>query len=165
MITVKRSCIFFWSCGLMYLLSSTVSFAQNMPAFSMQLTNGKVFTAKDLPAKRPVVIIYFSPDCEHCLSLMNALFLRIQDFKKAEIVMATFKPEEEVIEFEKNYNIAKYPNIKVGIEMPVFFFRKLYNLENTPFTALFDRSGKLVVSYKKDTPVDDLVKHLKAIQK
>lgn len=157
----------FW-CGLLIgfsaiLFSSGIAVAQSIPSFSMQLTNGKLFSAKDLSHQKPVIIIYFAPDCEHCQTLMNGFFKKIQDFKKAQIVMVTFKPVNEVIDFEKSYQTAKYPNIKVGIEIPVFFFRNYYNLENTPFTALFDKHGKLIISYKKETPLDDLIRHLKVL--
>ncbi|MEP6951732.1 MAG: redoxin domain-containing protein [Ginsengibacter sp.] len=148
---------------LVILLSTKNVVAQSFPSFSMQLTNGKLFSAKDLPQGKPVIIIYFAPDCEHCQKLMNIIFKRIRDFKKAQIVMATFKPVSEVVEFEKSYQTAKYPNIKVGIEVPVFFFRTYYDVENTPFTVLYDKHRKLVISYKKETPVDDLLKHLKVL--
>ncbi|MEP6596331.1 MAG: hypothetical protein ABJA71_10310 [Ginsengibacter sp.] len=77
--------------------------------------------------------------------------------------MVTFKPLNEVVDFEKSYHTIKYPNIIVGKEIPVFFFRIYYNLENTPFTALYDRHGKLTINNKKEAPVDDLIKHLKLL--
>jgi len=145
------------------LFSSKMAVAQSMPAFRMQLTNGKIFSAKDLSKDKPVIIIYFAPDCEHCQALMNEILTKIQNFKKAQVVMVTFKPVNEVIDFEKHYQTAKYPNIKVGIEIPIFFFKNFYNLQNTPFTALFSKQGKLIISYQKETPVDDLIKHLKLL--
>jgi thiol-disulfide isomerase/thioredoxin len=157
----------FW-CVLLFVFStilfaSNIAVSQSIPDFRMQLTNGKIFSAKDLSHDSPVIIIYFSPDCEHCQILMNEVFKKIHDFKKAQIIMVTFNPLNEVIEFEKKYQTSKYPNIKVGIEIPVFFFRFYYHLENTPFTALYDKRGKLIISYQKETPVDDLIKHLKTL--
>jgi thiol-disulfide isomerase/thioredoxin len=143
--------------------SSKIGVAQSLPSFTMKLTNGKLFSAKDLSHEKPVIIIYFSPDCEHCQTLMNVFFKKIRDFNKAQIVMVTFKPVDEVVDFEKSYQTNKYPNIKVGIEIPVFFFRNYYKLENTPFTALYGKHGKFIISYKKETPVDDLIKHLKVL--
>ena len=138
--------------------------AQSIPTFKMLLTNGKTFYSKDLPPKKPVVIIYFSPDCEHCQTLMNAFFKKANDFKRAEIIMVTFRPLNEVADFEKSYQTYKYSNIIVGSEVPVFFFRVYYNLVNTPFTALFDKQGKYVYSYTKETPIDDLVIRLKMLK-
>jgi thiol-disulfide isomerase/thioredoxin len=135
----------------------------SMPAFKMQLTNGKMFTSAQLNHEKPTVLIYFAPDCEHCQLLMNEIFSRLNDFKTTQLVMVTFEPLKELFGFEKKYQTAKFPNIKVGSELPVFFFRYLYKLEHTPFTALFDKNGKLVASYKEQTPVNDLVKKLKAL--
>lgn len=137
--------------------------AQNIPPFKMQLTNGKFFSASDLSNTKPVIIIYFAPDCEHCQKLLNEFFKDFKSFKKAQIVLVTFKQMNEVIDFEKLYKTSKYPNVKVGIESPIFFFKDYYNLQNTPFTALFNKNGKLIVSYKKETSVKDLIKHLDAL--
>ena len=140
------------------------AFAQSIPPFKMLLTNGKTFEEKDLPKWKPVVIIYFAPDCEHCQTLMNAVFKKISSFKKVEIVMVTFKPLNEVGDFERNYQVYKYSNIIVGTEVPVFFLKTYYNLMNTPFTALYDKQGKYIYSYRKETPIDDLVNRVKMLK-
>ena len=138
--------------------------AQTIPPFKILLTNGKTFYAKDLPHQKPVVIIYFSPDCEHCQTLMNAFFNKINNFKGAEIIMITFNPLNEVVKFEKNYHTYKYPNIMVGTEVPAFFLQLYYNLVNTPFTALYDKKGQYIYSYRKETPIDDLARRIKMLK-
>ena len=70
----------------------------------------------NLPKTKPLVLIYFDPDCDHCQKLMKEFFQKIDAFKKAEIIMVTFKPVEEVAAFEKQHNTQKYPNIIVGTE-------------------------------------------------
>jgi thiol-disulfide isomerase/thioredoxin len=139
--------------------------SQILPAFKIKLSNGKIFSSPEVSNKKPLIIIYFAPDCEHCQILMNGLFKKINEFKNAEILMATFESDAAVAGFVKQYQTAKYPNIKVGIEIPVFFFRTYYHLEHTPFTALFDKNHKLMVSYKDYTPLDDLIKHLKIVER
>ena len=138
--------------------------AQFIPTFKMLLTNGKIFETKDLSKGKPVVVIYFAPDCEHCQTLMNAVFKQINNFKKVEMVMVTFKPPNEVADFEKNYQTYKYPNIIVGTEVPAFFFRLYYHLVNTPFTVLFDKQGKYIYSYRKETPIGDLINRVRALK-
>lgn len=160
-----RSLFFFKRIFLLLavLFSVNVS-AQTIPPFKMKLSNGTVFSAKNLFKNKPVIIIYFTPECEHCQILMNQFFKKINEFKNAQIVLVTFKPLNEVKEFEKNYKTAAYKNIKVGIEDPVFYFRYFFKLENTPFTALYDKSGNLVYSWQKETPVNDLLARLKKIK-
>ncbi|MEO8413895.1 MAG: redoxin domain-containing protein [Ginsengibacter sp.] len=157
----------FWLILLMIIsaivASSNIAVSQSLPSFRMQLTNGNFFSENDLPHDKPVIIIYFAPDCEHCQALIHSVLKRIHDFKKVPILLVTFNPMQEVAKFEKEYQTSRYSNIIVGTEIPVFFFRAYFNIDNTPFTALFDKKRKLVISYKKETPVEDLVKHLRIL--
>ena len=161
---MSRVKLFFIFILLCVSIFNSSAFAQSIPPFKMLLTNGKTFYAKDLPQWKPVVIIYFSPDCEHCQTLMNAVFKKISSFKKVEIVMVTFRPLNEVADFERNYQVYKYSNIIVGSEVPVFFFKTYYNLMNTPFTVIYDNQGKYIYSYRKETTIDDLVNRVKLLK-
>jgi thiol-disulfide isomerase/thioredoxin len=139
--------------------------AQSIPPFKMALTTGKIFSAAtDLPKGKPVILIYFDPDCDHCQKLMGELFKKIDQFKKAEIVLITFKPVTEVAAFEKQYGIQKYSNIKLGTEGTAFYLRNYYRLVKMPFTVLYDKKGDLSYYYREVTYVDDLIKRLKDIK-
>jgi thiol-disulfide isomerase/thioredoxin len=150
--------------ALLLFCFSNLSMSQSIPEFTMQLTNGSIFTSKDLSKSKPLIIIYFAPDCEHCQALIKDLLKKINEFKKSQIILASFESLQQVSTFEKQYGLTAYPFIKTGVEKPVFFFRYYYHLENTPFTALYDKNEKYVISYTKQTPVDDLIKHLKALK-
>lgn len=135
----------------------------DIPPFSMTLSTGQFFKAADLPKDRPVLLIYFSPDCDHCHTLMNAFFKRADDFKTAAVVLVTFKPLSEVAAFVQAYETFRYPNIKVGTEGTTNYLRNFYKLQNTPFTALYNKQGKLISSYRKITPLDAVAKQLKTL--
>ena len=161
----KKSIIAFVVLLLFTLFYLPHASAQTMPAFQIKLSNGKAFSSSALSSKKPTIIIYFAPDCEHCQVLMKQLLNKINTFKNTEIVMITFESLQSVAGFEKQFQTFKYPNIKVGMEVPVFFFRKYYQLQQTPFTALFDKNRKLIISYKDYTPLDDLIKKMKTLEK
>src|SRR5512144_647479 len=115
----KRVCSFrimmCWFC-IALLLPTEVWSQSSLPPFKMYLSNKTVFSATELPKEKPVIVIYFDPECDHCQKLMNDLFKKINSFKKAEIVIVTFKPVEEVAAFEKKYKTHDYSNINVGTE-------------------------------------------------
>lgn len=134
-----------------------------LPSFAMTLSNGQYFKAADLPKGKPVLLIYFAPDCDHCHTLMNKIFRQVGEFKAAEVVMVTFKPVSDVAAFEQAYQTYLHPNIKVGTEGSTNFLRLFYKLQNTPFTALYNREGKLVSTYRKEPPVNELLKQLKQL--
>lgn len=138
--------------------------SQTLPSFKIHETNGKIFNSRSLIKNKPIVLIYFAPDCEHCTTLLKSVFGKMDQFKKATIVLVSFLPMADVAAFEKNYHTSQYKNVIVGVEEPALFLKNLYKLDFTPFTELFDRKGKSVISYKKETPVKDLIKHLKNIK-
>jgi thiol-disulfide isomerase/thioredoxin len=140
---------------------SLAAFSQSLPHFKMYRSDKTIFNAAELPKTKPVVLIYFDPDCDHCQKLMKELFQKIDAFKKAEIIMVTFKSVEEVAAFEKLNNTQKYSNIIVGTEGTGFYLRNYYGLVTMPFTALYDKKGNLNYSYRKETFVDDLINRLK----
>jgi thioredoxin-related protein len=151
--------------SLLFSFYSFGSIAQTMPAFKMKLSNGKVFSSSDISHKKPLILIYFAPDCEHCQVLMKQIFSQINTFKNTQMVLVTFEPLEMLPPFEKQFHTTKYANIKVGSEVQPLFLQKYYQLQHTPFSALFDKHGKPIVSYKDYTPLNDLIKKLKALEK
>ena len=142
-------------------LTPSEAISQNLPPFKMYRSDKTIFSVAELPKTKPIVLIYFDPDCEHCQKLMKELFQKIDAFKKAEIIMVTFKSMEEVAAFEKQNNTQKHSNIVVGTEGTGFYLRNYYGLVTMPFTALYDKNGNLKYSYRKGTLVDDLINRLK----
>ncbi|MGN6339587.1 MAG: TlpA family protein disulfide reductase [Ginsengibacter sp.] len=135
--------------------------AQTIPEFKVKLTTGASVSSTKASHQKPLLLIYFAPDCDHCRKLMDELFPKMNALKNTEILMVTFESLNDVAWFENHYHTKNYPNIKVGVEQPVFFLKNYYRLEHTPFTALFDKNGKLLVSYKEFTPVGELMKWVK----
>ncbi len=147
------------------LVFSDHAVSQKLPDFKMKLTDGSTFSTSQVSHTKPLLVIYFAPDCEHCRALMNELLPQMNAFKNTEILMATFESLDDVAWFENHYHTKNYPNVKVGVEVPVFFLKNYYKLEHTPFTALFNKKGKLMVSYKEYTPVSELIKWVKVLEK
>jgi thioredoxin-related protein len=150
-------------CFLMIVVFSRAASSQTLPPFKMYRSDKTIFSAAELPKTKPLILIYFDPDCDHCQKLMKELFQKIDAFKNAEIIMVTFKPIEEIAAFEKQNNTQKHSNIVVGTEGTGFYVRNYYGLVTMPFTALYDKNGNLKYSYRKETLVDDLIKRLNSL--
>ena len=152
-----------FSCFAFILFFPSRMNSQTIPPFKMTLSNNKIFKAADLPKGKPLVLIYFDPDCDHCQKLMADLFKKINNFKKVEMVLITFKSVTEVAAFEKKYTTSKYANMKVGTEGTLFYLKNYYKLVKMPFTALYDSKGNYSYSYRDETLVDDLIKRLQGL--
>jgi thioredoxin-related protein len=147
--------------GVMLLItSSLLSQAGKLPPFRMVQANGKVFKAEDLPMAKPIVIIYFSPECDHCEVLMKDLIKHKTTLESASIAMITHLPVNAVSKFVQHYKVANYKNIYVGTEGTTNFVREYYNITHMPFMALYTKNGNLVNIYRKEGELPELIKTL-----
>lgn len=131
-----------------------------LPPFQMVQANGKVFRAQDLPMGKPIVIIYFSPECDHCEKMMKEFKKKEASFNKASVAMITHLPVASVAKFVQQYGLKKYSNVYVGTEGSTFFVKNYYKIEHMPFIALHDKNGNLVKEYRNEGPLTDLINQL-----
>lgn len=120
---MKNNMIRYFLLSAIMLLASSVTYSQHnkVPPFQMIQSNGKIFLAGNLPMGKPIVIIYFSPECEDCQQLTKELLSRIKDFNNASIAMITNLSVDKVKQFATEYQLDKYSNIFIGTEGDSFF--------------------------------------------
>jgi thiol-disulfide isomerase/thioredoxin len=147
----------------MMLLVSTITYSQHnkVPPFQMIQSDGKIFLAGNLPMGKPIVIIYFSPECEDCQQLTKELLNRIKEFNNASIAMITNLSIDKVKRFVTDYHLDKYSNIFTGTEGDSFFVGNYYKVGKLPFMALYNKNGDLIKVYNKEISLEDLLIHLR----
>ena len=153
--------------GVLLYTSFTTSLhaqAGKLPPFRVLQTNGKVFKAQDLPIGKPIVIIYFSPDCDHCDVMTKEMMKQPEKYKKASVAMVTYLPVDQVGKFVQKHGLAKLSNFYVGTEGTSFFLRNYYKLNKMPFLALYTKNGDLVKSYTDESGMPQLVKQLSTLK-
>lgn len=127
-----------------------------LPPFSILQPNGKNYRAQNLPFEKPIIIIYFSPDCEDCLVFMDKFFKRANDFRNASVVMISYFPIKDVAKFALKYKATNYKNITIGTEGSSFFIKDYYKIMELPFLALYDKDGNIQTSYQRNIPLNEL---------
>lgn len=142
--------------------AQAVSGLKKIAPFQIRLTNGQQFSASQLAAG-PVVLIYFSPDCEHCQDFTKDLVKNYNVVANKQVVMVTFQSMEMLKPFVKQYSLATYPNFKVGTEGTSYVVQRYYGIRSFPYIAIYDKTGKLVKVYEGEQPHADIFKTLKQI--
>lgn len=132
-----------------------------LPRFNIQLINGSHVSYRDLPADKPLLLIYFAPDCEHCREFMGRLMGRIKDFRQTQILLVSYLPLPALQKFSNDFKLAPYPNIKIGSEGNSFVIPSHFRIGKFPFTAVYSRAGKLVSIYREVPPLDILADMVK----
>lgn len=129
------------------LFSYICCFAQSshngIAPFKIKLTSGAGFTYNQLEKNKPVILIYFSPTCDHCKVFTEAMLKRIKALQNSQLIMISYVDIKEVKAFDETYKLASHRNIKIGSEGYTFVVQKYYNIQRFPFVAEYDKNGKL----------------------
>jgi thioredoxin-related protein len=135
-----------------------------IPPFKILRPDSTYFTPANLKKNKPVMIIYFSPDCSHCQHLVYEMEPKMKQFGDIQIVMVTFTEFtmlKMIQNFTRDFDLAKYPNITVGTEGRTYVVQRYYQVKTTPYIAVYDHKGKLVKAYDMVPPMDELIATVK----
>lgn len=124
----------------------------HIPQFTIVLASGRHFTKADLDPHKPVMIVYYSPTCEHCQHFGQDLAAHIDQFKGVQIVMVTFRPLNEVAEYARICHL-EHSGAYVGSEGLTWVVQHHYNVVNFPFVAAYDKQWRLTGIFR-DPPID-----------
>ena len=128
-----------------------------VPPFNLLKVDSTTFLTKDdLKKHHLTMIMFFSPECDHCKHQTKDILESINRFKDVEIVMATYQPFDQMREFYKNFHIADHPNIKMGRDEK-FVLPPFYKIQNLPFLALYDKKGNLITTFEGNQKVDTIL--------
>lgn len=163
--TMKKLLFFF---GLIIAAGCTNAQTYNPPAtippYHILTTDSVYETPANLKSNKPVMIIYFSPDCSHCQHLMYEMKPKMDDFKNVQVVMITFaEPLKASQVFYRDFDLKKHPNFKVGTEGYTYVVQKFYQVRTTPYIALYDKGHKLAKFYDKPPKIDELAAEAKKL--
>jgi thioredoxin-related protein len=126
------------------------------PATMLNVDSTTYFTKQDLPKKKPVMLMVFSPACEHCKHETEEIIKNMDQFKNIHIVMATTMPFDSMMSFRKRYGLAEYKNITV-VQDNKYFLPVFYMMSNLPYIALYDKKGKLINTFEGSQKIETLL--------
>jgi thioredoxin-related protein len=126
------------------------------PFHLLKLDSSTYLTKEDVKKNHRTIIMYFSPDCDHCKHQTESILADSKKFKDIEIIMATYQPFEELKEFNEHYRMAEHPNIKMGRDEK-FFLPPFYKIRNLPYLALYDKKGNLVTTFEGTQKIDTIL--------
>ena len=131
------------------------------PPFKLLLTDSSTyFTKEGLAKKKAVMIMLFSPDCEHCQHETEELIKHIDEFKKVQVVMATTLPFDKMIDYYSKYDLKRFDNIVMGKDIS-YFLPVFYNIRNLPFFAFYNKKKELISVFEGALTIEKIIEELK----
>ncbi|NCI47644.1 peroxiredoxin family protein [Sediminibacterium soli] len=132
-----------------------------LPHFTLQLTSGHFVSYKDLPRKKDLILIYFAPNCDHCREFIKRLVDKIDNFKHAQIVLISYFPLADLRKFGTEFGLDRLSNVMIGTEGNSFLVPAFFKIVNFPFTAVYNKSGRLIRVFREAPPLNLLADLLK----
>ena len=132
----------------------------HIPAFTVLQTDSTFINDKKIPKDKPVVIVYFSPECGHCQITAKEFGEKMQAMRNIFFVWVSYYPLPEIKEFAKKFNLQQFTNIIIGRDEN-YTIPSYYRVKFTPFMAVYNKDHHLVQTYQQGTEADTLINLLK----
>jgi thiol-disulfide isomerase/thioredoxin len=126
------------------------------PLKLLLLDSTSYFTKNDLKKNRPVLIIVFNPDCEHCKHETEEIIKNIDSLKNIQIVMATIMSFDLMKSFYEQYDLQRFQNIIVGKDVQ-YTLPSFYQMHFMPYLAMYNKKGNLLATFEGSMKMEDLI--------
>ncbi len=139
--------------------SSAAMFAQNdstnnyvnrfikIPAFSiLAVPDSSLLTNRSLQAHIPTLVMFFSPDCDHCQNQTKELLAYKAALKGIQILLVSTASFGDIKKFCEVYKLSTIPNVRVGQDVN-FKFGSIYHLQTYPSIFVYDQNGTLAKAF------------------
>ena len=126
---------------------NSLSKFEAIPTFTVYTVPDSIaFTNKDLLKNKPLIIMFFSPDCEHCQKETKELLAYKEELKNIQILMVSPSSYSMIKQFYQEYDLSTMPNIKLGNDLN-YALGSIYQLRTFPSMFIYDQSGKLAKAF------------------
>jgi thiol-disulfide isomerase/thioredoxin len=132
-----------------------------LPAFNIiSIPDSAAFTNEKLKKNAPLVIMFFSPDCDHCQNETKELLAYKKELKDIQLLMISVAPYREIKDFYDLFNLSSMPNIKLGQDLN-FKLGSIYKLRTYPSIFIYDAKGTLAKAFVGNIGIPAILDALK----
>lgn len=134
-----------------------------LPAFNILLQDSAtIFNTYNVPEGRPTLMVFFSPDCEHCQMTIRNMMGKMDSLKNIQILMFTPMPFSMLRPFAKEMKLNDHRNIMVGKDYQ-YFFPGFYGANYVPYIVIYDRKKKFVKMWEGGVKMEELMGVLRGL--
>jgi thiol-disulfide isomerase/thioredoxin len=131
---------------------------KTLPSFSLLLTDSTTaINTRNINPEQPLIFIYFSPYCPYCKAQTKEIINNMDELKNIQFYFVTNFPMTSVKKFQKEFELAKYSNIHIGVDTS-HFLSNYFEIRGTPYVAIYDKSKALKKSYMGKLYTSQLIK-------
>lgn len=131
---------------------------QTLPPLKVYSMNGDKVNIQDIAQDKAAIVIYFSPDCEHCQYEAASLHNHLPAFIETEAVlfMITRSDTAEAMPFARNYHLNNISFIHFLWDKDNSFF-KTFGTQVFPSIFIYNKEHKLVKKFIGETKTEAIL--------
>ena len=131
---------------------TTLSYAQKkMPAVRFMDTDNTLVTNKDIAPGKPLLLIYFRSDCDHCLHTAQVLKEQAKNYP-ATLWMVSAESIPVLRTFEDMTGLYDVDQVTV-LQDYTQKMHTWFDFSKLPFIVLYDKQGKQLKTFDELPPV------------
>lgn len=134
---------------------SQIGDGRTLPNFSFLRLGEKGDLDRSDLSQDMVVVVYFSPNCQHCQSLAADLGTKVERLTNIDWVWITRFDKGEAIKFAETYGLNAQPNVHFGLDQNARFYQFFGDMF-TPSVYIY-KDEKLLNVLAQDTQVKDIL--------
>ncbi|SEW03892.1 Thioredoxin-like domain-containing protein [Chitinophaga sp. YR573] len=126
-----------------------------LPAFSILLKDTTTkFDIGKIPTGRPILLIFFGPNCPYCDTLTRNILSHIYMLKDVRLFMLSVAYFHDTKVYEEKYQLNKYDNIMLGQTYDNSFNN--FKFSGYPLVVVCDRNKKIKLANIGPLTVDTI---------
>jgi hypothetical protein len=131
-----------------------------LPSFKIHtIPDSSAYTNNNLDKHKPIVIMFFSPDCEHCQHEAQELVANKEVLKDVPILMLSIFNMQDIINFYDKYNLKEMPNVTVGQDYN-FNLGVKFKMQTFPAMYVYNEDRKIVKAFVGNVSVSKILNAL-----
>ena len=127
-----------------------------LPEILLTRLDGSQFSAKTLTGN--LMLIFYSPDCDHCQREAQQIEKRLKDFKDYKLYLVSSATTPEIQKFSKDYKLTGKPNVEFVRASPESVLNSLGAIE-LPSIYVYSK-GKLINAFNGEVELDVVFKYI-----
>lgn len=128
----------------------------DVPRLNIYETDGSTVYLPEV--KENSVLIFFSPDCDHCQNEAKQISGRKQIFKKYQVYFISAEPLESISKFAVDYNLTE-SNFHFAQADPLQVYKMVGDMPSIPVIHIYNNK-KLVKKLEGEVRLEEVMKFL-----
>ena len=130
---------------------------QSIPQAAFVSLTGENVSLRDFDPKKPLIIVYFHPECDYCKYEAQGIVQNSAAFNNCQLVMITADDSLKRIEqFCNEYNLWEIDNFEVLLDKEKRF-KKIFGKAVIPSLYIYDENQKLAKRFLGETKSEAII--------